>query len=76
MANLPIEDIGKIRHPSFTVRDRTADEYTFEHVFGGKEMRELVLRNKTLKGKLNKKLKFLKSKLKPLKKYKTMNIWH
>ena len=76
LANLPIEDIGQIRHPSFTVRDRTADEYTFEHVFGGKEMRELVLRNKTLKGKLNKKLKFLKSKLKPLKKYKTMNIWH
>ena len=67
-ANIPVQDIGEICHPSFLVRDRTADEYTFEHVFGGKEMRELTLRNKTLKGKLIKKLNFLKSKLKSLKK--------
>ena len=68
LANIPVKDIGQIRHPSFIVRDRAADEYTFEHVFGGKEMRELTLRNKTLKGKLIKKLNFLKSKLKSLKK--------
>ena len=40
LANLPVQDIGEIRHPSFLVRDRLADEYTFDYVFGGKSMRE------------------------------------
>jgi hypothetical protein len=47
-ANMALKDIGEIRHPSFLVRDRTADEYTFDHVFGGKAMREA----NTFSGKL------------------------
>lgn len=39
-ANLPTEDIGEIYHPPFLIRDRFADEYTFDHVFGGKDIRE------------------------------------
>ena len=39
-ANLPVHDIGEVCHPSFVVRDRAADEYTFDHVFGGNVMRE------------------------------------
>jgi hypothetical protein len=47
-ANLPVHDIGTIRHPTLLIRDRQADEYTFDHVFGGKAMREA----NTLRGKL------------------------
>ena len=47
-ANMPVKDIGEIRHPSFLMRDRTADEYTFDHHFGGKAMREA----NTFSGKL------------------------
>lgn len=39
-ANLPTSDIDKIRHLSFMVRDWEADVHTFDHIFGGKEMRE------------------------------------
>jgi hypothetical protein len=39
-ANLPIGDIGQIHHPKFIARDRTADEYTFDHIFGGIAMKE------------------------------------
>jgi hypothetical protein len=41
LANMPVQDIGEIRHPSFLVRDRLADEYTFDHHFGGKAMKNL-----------------------------------
>ena len=40
LANLPVQDIGEIHHPSFLVRDREADQYTFDHVFGGKAIKE------------------------------------
>lgn len=66
-ANIPVQDIGKICHPSFLIRDRNADEYTFDHVFSGIAMKELILKNNTFKGKLTKKLRALKSKLKSLK---------
>ncbi|MEA5478334.1 glycosyltransferase family 2 protein [Pseudanabaena galeata UHCC 0370] len=68
-ANIPVQDIGEIYHPSFLVRDRIADEYTFDHVFDGIAMKELALKNKTFRGKLTKKLRVLKSKLKSLIKY-------
>lgn len=38
LSHLPVQDIGDIIHPSFIVRDRLADEYTFNHVFGGKSL--------------------------------------
>jgi hypothetical protein len=40
LANLPAQDIGDIRHPSFLVRDHLADEYSFDYAFGGKAMRK------------------------------------
>jgi hypothetical protein len=40
LANLPVQDIGEICHPSLFVRDRGADEYTFNHVFDGIAMKE------------------------------------
>ena len=41
LADLPVQDFGKIIHPSFFVRDRLADEYTFDHHCGGKSMKNL-----------------------------------
>lgn len=40
LAGLPIKDIWEISHPSFVVRHRAADRFTFDEVFGGKYMRE------------------------------------
>lgn len=37
-ANIPVADIGEIKHPSFVIRDSVADLYTFNHVFGGNAM--------------------------------------
>ena len=39
-ANLQAEDITEIRHPSFVVRDKVADQYTFDNHFGGLEMKK------------------------------------
>jgi hypothetical protein len=38
--NLPTEDIVDIKHPPFVVRDKAADQYTFDHNFGGNAMRQ------------------------------------
>ena len=40
MAALPTNDIWEIRHSPFIVRHPEADAHTFDHVFGGKRMRE------------------------------------
>lgn len=40
LANIPTEDIGELQHPAFFVRNREADMYTFDQVFGGVQMRE------------------------------------
>lgn len=39
-AELPVGDIGEIKHPRLIARDRVADQYTFEHHFGGFQLRE------------------------------------
>lgn len=39
-ANLQVKDIIEIRHPSFVVRDKVADQYTFDNHFGGLEMKK------------------------------------
>ncbi|OBQ19589.1 MAG: hemolytic protein HlpA-like protein [Anabaena sp. WA113] len=59
LANLSTEDIYEICHPSFLVRDYTADEYTFNHVFGGKAMREA----NTFSGKLRSHLSTTKQRI-------------
>lgn len=55
LANIAVSDIGQIHHPSFIARDRLADEYTFDHVFGGKA--------NTILGKLGAKIFSVKRKL-------------
>jgi hypothetical protein len=39
-SKLPTSNIGEIKHPSFIVPHREADRFTFDNIFGGKEMRE------------------------------------
>ncbi len=39
LANLPTTDICQIKHPPMMIRHRTADIYTFDNVYGGKNMR-------------------------------------
>lgn len=58
-AELPTADIWEIRHPPVVVRNRRADAQTFEHVFGGKYMRQ----NSTLRAKLRRGLLAIKTKL-------------
>lgn len=60
-ANLLVKDIGEILHPSFLVRDRIADEYTFDYVFGGKKIRESNSILGTLKSKASQLKKSLKN---------------
>jgi hypothetical protein len=40
LANMPVGDIGRLQHPEFIARDREADMYTFDRVFGGLQMQE------------------------------------
>ncbi|MBW4643788.1 MAG: glycosyltransferase family 9 protein [Goleter apudmare HA4340-LM2] len=40
LANLPIEDIYDIKHPPFIVRNKIADQYTFDFEYGGMHMRK------------------------------------
>ncbi len=62
LANLPVNDLGEIRHPSFLVRNRFADEYTFDNVCGGKSIREA----NTFAGKLRSKISTTKRRVKRL----------
>ena len=59
LADLPSKDIGNICHPSFLVRDRFADEYTFDNHFDGKSMREA----NTFPGKLRSHLSATKRRI-------------
>ncbi|MFB2921979.1 MULTISPECIES: glycosyltransferase family 2 protein [Aerosakkonema] len=58
-AELPTSDVGNIEHPPFMVRHRDADNYTFDYLFGGKNLRE----NNTLTRKLRRRLSLIKGKL-------------
>lgn len=61
-ANLATKDIWEIKHPPFVVRHQDADQYTFEHHFGGLEMKKAD----TLYGKVRKKLSPIKRQVKKL----------
>jgi hypothetical protein len=61
-ANLPVKDIQEIHHPSFVVRDKIADQYTFDNHFGGLEMKKAD----TLYGKFKRKLSPIKRQVKKL----------
>jgi hypothetical protein len=40
LANLPVYELSEIIHPEFVVRNHEADSYTFDHIFGGKSLKE------------------------------------
>lgn len=63
-ANLPTREISKIYHPPFVVRQKEADQYTFDNHFGGLSLKI----NSTLYGKI--KYKLLQLKMSFLKKRK------
>lgn len=58
-ARLSTTNIWEISHPPFVVRHRDADIYTFNYVFGGKDMRE----NNTLPAKMHQRLSAVKRKV-------------
>jgi len=51
-ANLPTSDLEDIKHPPFIVRNREADDYTFEYHYGGKGMKDADLLIPRIKRKL------------------------
>jgi hypothetical protein len=62
LAHLPVKDIQEIRHPSFVVRDKIADQYTFDNHFGGLEMKKAD----SLLGRIKKKLSPIKKQIKKI----------
>lgn len=38
-ANLPTSNLYELKHPPFVLKERNADSYTFDNVFGGNEIR-------------------------------------
>jgi hypothetical protein len=59
-AKLPTTDISSLRHPPFIIRNTDADIYTFDHLFGGKTMKE----NDTLPARMRQGLSAVKRKVK------------
>lgn len=43
LANIPVGDIWKINHPPFINRHPEADAFTFVHIFGGKQIKQLAM---------------------------------
>lgn len=39
-AGMSVDDMSEIQHPAFIARDRSADIYTFDNLFGGNALRE------------------------------------
>jgi hypothetical protein len=64
-ARLATTDIWEVSHPPFVVKDGDADNYTFNYIFGGKEMKE----QDTLRGRIRavKKRMNLRTRLSSLK---------
>jgi hypothetical protein len=60
LANMRIDNIWELSHPPFVVRHQDADSYTFDEVFGGKQIRS----NKTFMGKSRKIMSKIKNRLK------------
>ena len=58
-SNLSVAEISNLDHPPFTVRDKTADIYTFDNIFGGKQLKA----KDTLLGKFKGTLSPIKKKL-------------
>jgi hypothetical protein len=48
-----------VRHPSFIMRDREADRYTFDHHFGGSGMREQMRLRARLRSRLKARFRYI-----------------
>ena len=59
IAGLPTTDIVEMRHPPFVLRNRDADAYTFDYVFGCKDMRE----RGTLQAKIRQRMSGIRRKV-------------
>jgi hypothetical protein len=53
---LPTEDIWEVRHPPFMVRNREADDYTLDTLFGRREARTVKRRLRAAAGSAKRKL--------------------
>jgi hypothetical protein len=60
LANMPVADIGELQHPAFVARDRSADMYTFDHHFGGLQLKH----NQQIHVKIKRKVSTLKNMIK------------
>lgn len=61
-AKLLTAEIMEIKHPQFVVRHQEADQHSFNHIFGGKEMREqdrLVMKARRRLSSMKKKFSFV-----------------
>lgn len=58
-SSLPTTDIGDVRNPPFVVKHQEADNYTFDYIFGGKDMKE----QDKLPAKIRRRLSLAKSKV-------------
>lgn len=55
LANLPTQKIQELVHPLFIIRDEMADQYTFDHAFGGISIK----RSKKLASRIKRQIKRL-----------------
>ncbi len=62
LVQLPTTDIWDIKHPPFILRDKVADDYTFDYHYGGKNFQ----RNNKFISKAKHSIKFIKNSLQSL----------
>jgi hypothetical protein len=59
LTDIQHEGVAPIVHPAFLIRDVQADQFTFDHVFGGLDARK----SGTLSGRLAEKAKAVKRRI-------------
>jgi hypothetical protein len=62
-AHMAVGEIGEIKHPTFVTRDRAADMYTFDHVYGGLEIQLRKQESKLWHNRLRKQAGILKRQI-------------
>jgi hypothetical protein len=62
-ADMAVAEIGKIHHPTIFARDRAADIYTFDHVYGGLEIQLKKQQSKLWHNRLRRQAGILKRQI-------------
>jgi hypothetical protein len=62
-AHMAVGEIDEIKHPTFIARDRAADMYTFDHVYGGLEIQLRKQESKLWHNRLRKQAGILKRQI-------------